>query len=156
MDRYKHNAKWLSWFAPFRAMSVSSAYLTPFFLQKGLDLSQILLLQSVFSLAYLLWEVPSGYIADQFGRAFSIKVSAPIAAVATVLYGLSGHMWQFVLCELALAFANGLISGVDTALLHDSLKADGREKEFVRLAQRMDGLGWLATGLGVPVAMLLV
>ena len=155
-NSYKHNAKWLLWFAPFRALSISAAYLTPFFLQKGLNLSEILLLQSVFSVAYLLWEIPSGYIADKFGRARSIKISAPIAAAAMILYGLSGNMWQFVLCELALAFANGLISGVDTALLMDSLKAQKREKDFVRIAQRMDALGWLATALGVPVAMLLV
>ena len=156
MDRYRENAKWLQWFAPFRALSISAAYLTPFFLQKGMSLSQIFLLQSIFSLAFLLWEIPSGYIADRFGRAFSIKLSAPIAAVSMVLYGLGSHFWQFVLCELALALANGLISGIDTALLLDSLKAEGREKDFVRLSQRMNALGWAATAVGVPIAFLLV
>ena len=161
MDRYKENAKWLQWFAPFRALSISSAYLTPFFLQNGMNLSQIFILQSIFSLALLLWEIPSGYIADRFGRAFSIKLSAPIAAVSMALYGLSSHYYQFVLCELALACANGLISGIDTALLLDSLKAEDRgedyvEESYTRLDRRMDALGWIATALGVVVAFLLV
>lgn len=156
MKHYQSNARWLLWFAPFRSLSISAAYLTPFFLQKGLSLSQIFLLQSIFSLAYLLWEIPSGYIADRFGRAFSIKLSAPIAAVAMTLYGLSGTFWQFALCELALAFANGLVSGIDTALLLDSLKADGREDEFVRISQRINAWTWAATAFGVPVAMALV
>lgn len=156
MDHYKKNAKWLLWFAPFRELSISVAYLTPFFLQNGMNLTEIFLLQSIFSLAFVVWEIPSGYIADRFGRAFSIKLSAPIAAVAMVAYGLSTHFWQFVVWELALALANGLISGIDTALLLDSLKAEGRESEFVRLSQRMNALGFAATAIGVPIAFVLV
>lgn len=156
MRHYSNNARWLLWFAPFRAMSISAAYLTPFFIEHGLSATQIFLLQSIFSAAYLLWEIPSGMIADRLGRALSIKISAPIAAIGMVAYGLSSHLWQFVVCELILALANGLISGIDTALLVDSLKADGREKEFVRIQQRMDGLGFAATAAAVPLAVTLV
>lgn len=156
MDGYKQNAKWLVYFAPFRSLSISAAYLIPFFLEKGLSLSQVFLLQSIFSAAYLLWELPSGVVADRYGRALSIKLSVPVAAVAMIAYGLSGEFWQFVACELLLALANGLVSGVNTALLQDSLKADGRGDEFVKLSQRMDALGYAAVAIGVPVAILLV
>jgi MFS family permease len=156
MDRYQKNARWLTLFAPFRALSISAAYLTPFFLQHGLSLSQMFLLQSIFSLACVLWEIPSGIIADRFGRAFSIKLSAPLAAFAMIAYGFSSQFWQFVIWELALAVASGLISGIDIALLLDSLKADGREDEFVHQAQRIDAWGYGATALGVPVAYVLV
>lgn len=156
MDRYKQNVKWLTLFAPFRALSISAAYLTPFFLQHGLSLAQIFVLQSIFSGAFLVWEIPSGYIADKLGRAFSIKLSAPIAALAMTAYGLSDQYWQFVVWELVLALASGLVSGVDTALLVDSLKAEGREKDFVRLSQRIDAFGFAATALGVPIALLLI
>lgn len=156
MDRYKENAKWLTYFAPFRALSISAAYLVPFFLQKGLSLSQVFVLQSIFSVAFLLWELPSGYIADRFGRAFSIKLSAPIAGLAMIAYGFSTTFWEFVIWELVLALANGLISGIDTALLLDSLKADGREKEFVKTSQRINAFGFAATAAGVPIAIFLV
>lgn len=107
-------------------------------------------------MAFLLWELPSGLIADRFGRAFSIKLSAPIAALSMIAYGLSTQFWQFVVWELVLALANGLISGIDTALLFDSLKADGREEDFVRVSQRINAFGFAATAFGVPVAVLLV
>ncbi len=154
--QYRQNAKWLTWLAPFKTLSISAAYLTPFFLGNGLSLSQIFLLQSVFSLAVVLWEVPSGFVADRFGRAFSIRLSAPLAAVAMVAYGFSDQFWQFVVWELLLAVANGLISGVDTALLLDSLKADGREDEFVKRSQRLNAVAYAATGFAVPLAFLLV
>ncbi len=156
MRHYSQNARWLLWFAPFRALSISAAYLTPFFVLHGMSTAEIFLLQSIFSAAYLLWEIPSGMIADRLGRATSIKISAPIAAIGMLAYGFSHDFWQFVICELILALANGLISGVDTALLVDSLKADGREKEFVRTQQRMDGLGFASTAAAVPLAVVLV
>lgn len=154
---YRQNVKWLTWLAPFRVLSTSPAYLTPFFLQNGLSLSQILLLQSIFSAIYVALDVPSGWFADRKGRAFSIKLSAPIAAAATIAYGFSSHFWQFVVCEALLAIANSLFSGADSALLYDSLQAEGREEEeYDAAAQRIDGRGFAATAVGVFLAVPLV
>jgi MFS family permease len=156
MRHYHNNARWLMWFAPFRVLSISAAYLVPFFLEKGLNQSQIFLLQSIFSVSYLLWEIPSGWLADRIGRARSIQLSVPFAVVGMVAYGYSDYWWQFVVCELLLAVANGLISGADKALLIDSLKAAGRENEFVRVQQRIDALGYVAIAFGVPLSLVLV
>ncbi len=156
MDTHKDNAKWLAYFAPFRMLSISAAYLTPFFLMNGLRMSQVFLLQSVFSVAYLLWEIPSGFVADKIGRARSIKLSVPIAAIAMIGYGLSHSFWQFAAWEVVLAIANGFISGADTALLMDSLIADGREEEFAKRSQRINAFGFLGTAAAVPLAFLLV
>jgi MFS family permease len=153
---YRQNARWLSWFAPFRTLSISAAYLTPFFLEKGLSLSQIFALQSIFSAAVLLWELPSGRLADKYGRVFCIKLSVPFAALAMVAYGLSDSFWQFAVCELVLAVASGLYSGVDTALLIDSLKAAGQERQYVKISQRMNAFGYASIAVGVPVAVVLV
>lgn len=156
MDRYKQNVRWLMLLAPFRNLSISAAYLTPFFLQNGLNLSEMLLLQSIFSGAYLAWEIPSGWIADRIGRARSIKLSAPIATIGLLAYGFCDQFWQFTICELILAIANGLISGVDTALLVDSLRAEGKADQFVRISQRINAIGYATTAIGVPIAMALV
>ncbi|HSH56145.1 MAG TPA: MFS transporter, partial [Candidatus Limnocylindrales bacterium] len=157
MDRYKQNPRWLKCFALVRDLPLSAAYLTPFFLERGLGLSEIFLLQSIFSLAVVLLEVPSGYFADRFGRAFSIRLSVPIAMIGLLAYAVSEHYWQLVACELLLAVATSLLSGVDTALLVDSLKADGKgEAEYTSHARQLDGLRFLSTGLAVPAAFALV
>lgn len=156
MRDYRNNYKWLLWFAPFRALSISAAYLTPFFLEKGFSTSKIFLLQSVFSLAYVVWEIPSGWVSDKIGRSRTIQASVPIAAISMVLYGLSDHFWQFVALEVALAVANGLISGADKALLIDSLKAEGKYHEYVRLSQHINAANFAATALGVPIAVVLI
>jgi len=155
MDAHRQNAKWLRWFAPFHALPVSAAYLSLFFLEKGLSLSEILALQTIFSIAVVVWEVPSGYFADRFGRAFSIKLSAPLAAGAMLAYAVGQSFWWFALCELLLAVADGLISGADTALLFDSLKSDGQADEFARRDRQIRALGYFAPVAGAPVAFAL-
>lgn len=157
---YRRNADLLKYFAPFRALSISAAYLTPFFQDHGLSLAQIFWLQSIFSAAVVLWEIPSGVIADRIGRARSVKISVPIAAAAMVAYSLSDGFWWFVVWEVLLAMASGLLSGVDEALLHDSLRAEGYAGEALKttqaqLGQRIDAYGYAAIAAGVPMAWLL-
>jgi hypothetical protein len=155
-NHFADNPKWLLRFSPFRALPLSSAYLAPFFLERGLSLTEIFVLQSIFSLAVLALELPSGYLADKIGRARCIKLSAPLAAVGLIAYGFSGEFWQFVVCELLLAVSNSLISGADTALLYDSLKADGHEQKYEKLSKRINARVFAAPVVGFPLAALMV
>ncbi len=156
MRHYSNNARWLMWLAPFKALSISAAYLVPFFVQHNMSQSRIFLLQSVFSVVVVLWEVPSGWVADRIGRARSICYSAPVAAASMIAYGFSDHFWQFAVCEVGLAIANGLISGADDALLIDSLKADGKANQFVRINQRIHSIGFAGVFACLPLSWLLV
>jgi MFS family permease len=162
MDHYQANTRWLTLFAPFRGLSLSAAYLTPFFLEKGLNLTEVFLLQSIFSMVCVVWELPSGWLSDRWGRANCIKWSAPLAAAAMVAYGLSSNLAQFVACEVLLAIASGLYSGADKALLYDSLAADAslREPELGRRFQqhtrRIKSAGFGAVFLGAPLSWALV
>jgi MFS family permease len=156
MRHLTHNARWLLWSVPFRNLSLSTAYLTPFLVSHGLNASRLFLLQSIFAAAMILWEIPSGMIADRIGRALCIKLSMPLIAVGMAAYGLSSRFWQFVLCELGLVAAYGLIRGIQTALLIDSLRADGLEQEYVRTAQRIEALAYASITVAVPVSVAVV
>lgn len=156
MNIYKNNIKWIVRFSPFTLLPFSGAFVTPFLLHNQLSQTEIFLLQSVYSVVYLAWNIPSGYLSDRFGHALSIKIGAPIAAAAMIFYGSSDHFWQFVLCEAALAIGEGLFQGADSALLIESLNKEKREKDYVRLSQRMSALGWAGAALGVPLSMFLV
>lgn len=156
MRHYTNNHHWLLWFAPFKALSISAAYLTPFFIENGLTMAEIFALQAIFSIAVVAFELPSGYLADRVGHARTIKFSAPVAGLAMFAYGFSTDYWQFVICEVLLAFATALISGADTALLAESLRASGRRGDFVAVSRRIESYGFAAVAIGVPVSMALV
>lgn len=150
------NLKTLIKLAFFFDLPISTAYITPFFLHHSVSQAGVFLLQSIFSIVFLAWSIPSGYLADKYGRAFAIKLGAPIAAVAMCVYGFEGHFWQYAICEVGLALGEGLISGANHALLINSLAKLKKEKEFVKISQKMQALTFAGTALGVPIAILLV
>ncbi|OGE81214.1 MAG: hypothetical protein A3H72_03530 [Candidatus Doudnabacteria bacterium RIFCSPLOWO2_02_FULL_48_8] len=92
-----------------------------FFLENGLSMSQILLLQAFFSLVIVLVEIPSGYWSDLFGRKNAIVIGCVLNFVGISIYALSHGFFGFLFAELALGIGAGFISGADSALLYDSL-----------------------------------
>jgi MFS family permease len=145
-----------------------SGVITPFFREWGrLSYTQIFLLQAWFMLLNFLLEVPTGAVADRFGRKASITAGCLLMAVATLVYGSVPRLAVFVLGEALFAAALTLVSGADEALVYDTLKALGREGEATRVVARLEAvkltgifagalLGSLvAARLGVRAPMLL-
>lgn len=126
----RRNPWLLTLHSPFRSVTFSGAYLPLFLLGHGLTPGQIVFLEAVFfSGFWVMWELPSGWIADKIGHARSIQLSAPFAAIGFGLYGISSQYWQFCLMELLIGVAQGLLSGSDAALLRESLNATDRSEE---------------------------
>ena len=145
-----------------------SGVVVPFFREWGrLSYTQIFLLQAWFMLMNFLLEVPTGAVADRFGRKASITAGCFMMAVATLTYGSVPLLAVFVVGEAAFAAALTLVSGADEALIYDSLKALGREGEATKVIARLEAvkltgifagalLGSLvASRLGVRAPMLL-
>lgn len=130
-------------------MHFFGAVLVPFFTQwGGLKLSQVFYLNAWFMLCSFVLEVPTGTIADFFGRKVSLALGGLIAAGGALLYA-SGPSWvRFALAEAALAGAFTLHSGADEALLYDSLKAAGKETAAVRALARLEACKLIGINLG--------
>ena len=120
-------------FSFFRHFAFFSAVLVPFFTDWGrISFTQIQILQSWFMLCFFLLEVPTGAIADYFGRKYSLSLGALITAGAALLYGSVPQFWGFMLAEFMFAMGMALTSGADQALLYDSLKEIGKTAESVK------------------------
>ena len=120
-------------------MHLMSAVIIPFFREWGrLSFVQIFALQTWFMLVSFLMEVPTGAVADRFGRRVSVASGAFLLAVASVLYGTFPHLAVFVVAEAVFAVALALISGADEALAYDSLLARGREEQASRVMARLE------------------
>ena len=120
-------------------MHLMSAVIIPFFREWGrLSFVQIFALQTWFMLACFLMEVPTGAVADRFGRKVSVACGGFLLAAASLLYGSFPHLAVFVVAEALFAVAITLISGADEALAYDSLLAQGREAEASRVMARLE------------------
>ena len=120
-------------------MHLMSAVIIPFFREWGrLSFVQIFALQTWFMLMSFLMEVPTGAVADRFGRKVSVACGGFLLAAASALYGTFPHLAVFVVAEAVFAVALALISGADEALAYDSLLAQGREAGASRVMARLE------------------
>ena len=141
----------------FLNLSFFAAVLVPFFTDWGhISLFQTQLLQSWFMLCIFILEVPTGAIADFFGRKYSIALGAIIYGVATMVYGSTPRFEIFILGEFLMAAGVALASGADEALLYDALIESGKEKESKAILARAHTMKLLAIFIAAATGGLIV
>lgn len=118
----------------------------------GLSLTEILLLQAIFSLATLLMEYPSGYISDRLGYRFSLTLASAVGLAGWSWYTLAASFADVLLAEILLGISMAFISGSDTALLFETLRLEGREEEYARYDGRMVGCAQTGEAAGAIFA----
>ena len=118
--------------------------IVPVYRSSGLDATHILLVQAIFSAASVSFEVPSGYLADVLGRRRALLLGSVGMATGMAAYGLASRFWLFAGAEVVLAFGYSLFSGTESALIFDTLKAEGRETEYTRIEGKAEA--WTRVG----------
>ncbi len=116
----------------FQVFLVIIPVAVPFFQSKGLSMQEVFSLQALFGLVVLLSEVPSGYVADLFGRKNTLVAGAVIAGVGHSFLLIADGFWTLALFEFCLGISTSLISGADLALLYDTELALGRDEDDQR------------------------
>jgi len=96
----------------------------------------------------VLFEVPTGAIADLFGRVRSINLAYISALLALVFLAVGGSMLMFILYAVINAFARSLTSGTISALIYDSLKEEKKEQYFKKVMGNMLALWPLGASVG--------
>ncbi|MBS3052622.1 MAG: MFS transporter [Candidatus Aenigmarchaeota archaeon] len=137
-------------FGFFRNFFLIGAISVPFFLEWGkLNYTQMFILQSWFSFWLFILEIPTGAIADRFGRKTSIVLGGFIASVGIFIYSLVPNFMLFLIAEFLAALGGALISGADRALIYDKLK----QMKQVKQAKYVFSNYTIANTLGVIVAL---
>lgn len=86
----------------------------------GLSMSQVMQTQALFALTIALCEVPSGYIADIWGRRNAILVGSACNALGFFSLLWADSFVDFLIYEFILGVGFSLVSGADLALLYDT------------------------------------
>ncbi|BCR04632.1 MFS transporter [Desulfuromonas versatilis] len=121
----------------------------------GLSLTQILVLQGLFSVATLLMEYPSGYLSDRLGYRFSLNLASLFGIAGWTFYTVADSFSGVLIAECLLGVSYAFISGSDSALLFESLRTENREEEYARFDGRMTGFAQTGEAAGALFAGLL-
>ncbi len=104
-------------------MHFISAILVPFFTEwGGITFSQTLYLNSAFMFFVFMLEIPTGTVADFFGRKVSMQVSCFVTCAAVLVYISYPDFYVFLAAEFIFAIGASLMSGADSAFIYDTLK----------------------------------
>jgi len=112
-----------------------------FYKDNGLETYQIYLLQAGYSISVVLFEIPSGYLADIVGRRSCLIWGSVMGTAGFALLSVSHSFGTFLMAEMILGVGGSLISGADSALLYDSLAATSRHHYYLRYEGRITALG---------------
>ncbi len=123
---------------------------------RGLSLTEITVLDAVFWIFLVFMEVPTGAIADRYGRKVSLMIGAFANSIAIAVFAV-GDSYPIILASyVAWGIAWTLFSGADSAFFYDSLRALGREADYQKLygrgfaIQQTGALGGIL--IGAPLA----
>jgi MFS family permease len=141
---------------------------TLFLLDAGLSSTAAFTANALFTAGMVVFEVPTGVVADTWGRRASYLLGSVTLAVSTVLYWLAWHVqapfWAWAATSVLLGLGFTFFSGATEAWLVDALKFTGfkgnLESVFAK-GQVVGGVAMLSgsvlgglvaqwTNLGVP------
>ncbi|MBI1815542.1 MAG: MFS transporter [Deltaproteobacteria bacterium] len=105
--------------------------------QIGMSLTDIMLLQTMFSIAAVLFEFPSGYAADRLGRRTSLLIGAVLWIAGWLLYAMGTSFIGMIAAEVVLGGGIAFASGADSALLFTALQQSDRTGEYPRWEGRL-------------------
>ena len=124
-----------------------------FFIQNGLSLLQIGLLESIFHGTSLLCEIPSGMLADRFSYKANLYLArlASIGSSILILLG-QGNFWIYALAMMVNAWSYNFDSGTSTAFLYDSALEAGQKERYLQISSFLSGVAEVTRTLGTVVA----
>ncbi|MBS3137241.1 MFS transporter [Candidatus Woesearchaeota archaeon] len=128
----------------FEAMLFAVPIIVLFWQENGLSLTQIMILQSLFAIAIVLLELPTGYFADMYGRKNILLLSGISFVIAISIYSIGFSFAAFLLAELFFALALSLYSGTSSAFVYDTLKQLKRENEYKKIFGKAKYYGFIA------------
>jgi MFS family permease len=99
-----------------------------YFRHYQINLFEIALLAVVFEASILIFEIPTGAVADIYGRKISVVLSTVLSLVSGMIFIFFPFLAGFILAEIIGGLGETLRSGALEAWLVDSLKHEGREE----------------------------
>lgn len=114
-----------------------------------MSLSEVALLIAIWNGFALIFEIPTGILADRTNRKTLLVVGALLKGSCFIIWYFSHDFWLFALGFVVWALGGAFASGTEESLLFDSLKRDGREEEFTAVYGKVEAFGIVGALIGI-------
>lgn len=118
-----------------------------FYEDHGLGLQDVFILKSIYSIAAVALEIPSGYLADVWGRRKCLILGCILFFFGYLCYSFTSTFAAFVIAEILLGTGQTLVNGADSALLYDTTVQYKKENLYLRYEGRITMIGNFAEAI---------
>jgi MFS family permease len=144
-----------------KSLQFFGAVAVPFYTARvGMGYAQMFTLEMIFSAAMMALEIPTGIVADRWGRKVSLVLGSGFLAAGFLMFGIFRSFALLAAGELVCAVGMTLVSGADKALLYEVAKrsakapAEHPEQEAATIFSRYESAGTAGLFISFPLGSL--
>lgn len=127
-----------------------------FFLQEGLSFTEIGFLIAFREIFINLMEIPSGAVADLFGRRRSMMLSFGAYIISFAVFGFSGAYWHFFVAMFFFAVGEAFRTGTHKAMIFTWLRINDRLDEKTKVYGYTRSWSKIGSAVSTVIAVALV
>jgi len=132
------------------------AFYALLFLERGQTVNEVAILIALWSFFGLIFEIPTGILADRTNRKNLLVIGCLLKGIGFLIWYFSHSFWLFALGFLVWSLSSSLTSGTEESLIFDSLKQDGRQKEFTEVYGKVQFFATIGALIGISSSGVLV
>lgn len=118
-----------------------------YLLGKGLSYTEAILLDTFSAVTSLVFEVPSGILADRYSRKKLIIIGEIIIFINFLILLVSSHYVVFVIGALLSGIGDACVSGTGEAFIYDSLLQEKEEDKYLELVSKINKWGFIVVAI---------
>ncbi len=120
-----HNIRWLVLIRFLANIIFYSTVIVQYESSRGLNFTEMFMLESIIALAALVFNLPTGILADQLGYKGVLFLGYGLCVVSVAIFAFTYGFWWFALGDLLFGAGIASISGCEDALMYESLPSEG-------------------------------
>ena len=131
------------------ALKVITPFYIIYFVALGFSFWQIALISSLRSIIGLVFEIPTGMIADIYGKKTSVILGYSLSALTLFLIPLTDNFFLIAVVFCFNAFFETFFTGADNAWVSDRIEAENPDdmKSFFMRKMSLRNIGFIVAGL---------
>lgn len=123
--------------------------------QRGMTIQMVVYTEIIYALTIVLLEVPTGLMADKWGRKRMLVLSAMLGCCEFLILIFATEFWHFALAVFLAGVSRSASSGSENALLYDSLMLQGKASSFEKQLGRLNACDFISAMLAALCGSLL-
>ncbi len=151
MKLFNHNKNLLFYtlYTFLTSIALTRGIFLLFLTHKGLTVSEVALYSIVLNISITVFEIPTGYFGDKFGKRNSLILGCFLLAFHSFAMMLSQNTITFIFLAGLEGFAYTFVTGSNSALLYDILKRQHAKDDYLKINSKILSMESLTIGISI-------